>query len=276
MNIVTIALGAENQVQAQALRNSLPTLIILTDAERKNEHAHASDAVSARLMKTAFATYLPPETEGPVVLLDSDIVPAVENPLALLPALTSAVAGVPWHGGVHYPAPFNEIPPSFPALNSGVLLFRSLDDALAVCAAWHASYIANLPRFTKDEPNLTWALFTLGITPQMLPQEWNARRSEGAILLHEPYVQPVLAPSVPRTIANWRAKAVLEMAGLTSQVEAVLEDMEGPAGITARAAWNGNADFARNGATVIALSATLGLTPAQLDEMFIQAATLKV
>lgn len=84
------------------------------------------------------------------------------------------------------------------------------------------------------------------------------------------------APKVPSTIANWRAKAVIELHGLTSQVEAALAAMEGETGITARAAWNGNADFARHGATVTALATTLSLTPAQLDAMFIQAAALEV
>lgn len=81
---------------------------------------------------------------------------------------------------------------------------------------------------------------------------------------------------VPATIANWRAKAVIEIHGLTTQVEAALEEMEGAPGITTRAAWNGNADFARHGATVTALSAILGLSDAQLDTMFIQAAALEV
>jgi hypothetical protein len=83
-------------------------------------------------------------------------------------------------------------------------------------------------------------------------------------------------PQVPDTIANWRAKAVIELHGLTTQVEAALTAMEGAPGITARAAWNGNADFARHGATVTALATTLGLTDAQLDTMFIQAAALEV
>lgn len=81
---------------------------------------------------------------------------------------------------------------------------------------------------------------------------------------------------VPRVIANWRAKAVIELHGLTEEVEAALAAMEGEAGITARAAWNGNADFARHGATVTALATTLSLNSAQLDAMFIQAAALEV
>ncbi len=83
-------------------------------------------------------------------------------------------------------------------------------------------------------------------------------------------------PQVPRAIANWRAKAVIEMQGLTAKIITALAAMEGETGIAARAAWSGNADFARDGVTVTTLATALDLTPAQLDAMFIQAAALEV
>lgn len=81
---------------------------------------------------------------------------------------------------------------------------------------------------------------------------------------------------VPDTIANWRAKAVLALAGLLPAVEAALNDLPEPAHTVAMAAWNGNADFVRDGPTVLALADTLSLTPAQIDDLFIQAAALEV
>lgn len=81
---------------------------------------------------------------------------------------------------------------------------------------------------------------------------------------------------IPKVISNWRAKAIIEINGLTSQVEAALAAMTGNAGVVARAAWNNNADLDRNGATVTALASSLGLTPEQVDQMFIDAASLEV
>lgn len=81
---------------------------------------------------------------------------------------------------------------------------------------------------------------------------------------------------VPRSIPNWRARAVIELNGLTTQVEQAIEAMTGPEGIVARFAWNGNADFERNGTTVTALANALGLSDAQIDDMFIQAAQLTI
>lgn len=81
---------------------------------------------------------------------------------------------------------------------------------------------------------------------------------------------------VPRSIPNWRARAVIELNGLTAQVEQAIEAMTGPEGVVARFAWNGNADFERNGTTVTALANALGLSDAQIDNMFIQAAQLTI
>ena len=84
---------------------------------------------------------------------------------------------------------------------------------------------------------------------------------------------PVL---VPEEIALWRAKAVLQLSGLLTAVNSLLDAMTGNAGIIARAAWSDGAPLARRGATVVALAAALELTDAQVDAMFIQAASLAV
>ena len=82
--------------------------------------------------------------------------------------------------------------------------------------------------------------------------------------------------ALPETIANWRAKAVLALAGLIPAVELALDSMPEPGRTVARYAWDGGADLARNGPTVLALAAALGLTDEQLDAMFTQAASLEV
>jgi hypothetical protein len=88
-----------------------------------------------------------------------------------------------------------------------------------------------------------------------------------------PPPEPVV---IPYEIANWRARAVLEIAGLLPTVDAAIAALTGDAGIVARAAWNSGAPFVRNGPTVTALSSALGLTSAQVDAMFLQAESLDV
>jgi hypothetical protein len=89
--------------------------------------------------------------------------------------------------------------------------------------------------------------------------------------------QPLPLPvRVPREIAAWRAKAVIEMAGLLPQVEALIDSVPNEAAVVVRRAWTDGAPLQRTGATVLALSAALNLSDAQLDAMFIQAASLEV
>jgi len=88
--------------------------------------------------------------------------------------------------------------------------------------------------------------------------------------------RPVRGPKVPTEIANWRAKAVLELAGLTAQVAAIMGAMSEPQKTVVLAAWDGGAPLVRNGATVTALAAALSLTSEQVDAMFVQAAALNV
>jgi hypothetical protein len=87
---------------------------------------------------------------------------------------------------------------------------------------------------------------------------------------------PAMPPRVPREIANWRARAVLELSGLLPSVEAALATMDGPEAIVVRHAWQSGAPLARKGPTVSALAPALGLTEEQVDSMFIQAASLEV
>ena len=85
---------------------------------------------------------------------------------------------------------------------------------------------------------------------------------------------PAPPQPVPGEIANWRAKAVLGLAGMLPAVEKALNAMPEPARTIALAAWNGGADLARNGPTVLAIAPVLNLTDAQVDDMFRQAAAL--
>jgi hypothetical protein len=87
---------------------------------------------------------------------------------------------------------------------------------------------------------------------------------------------PPAAARVPAEISNWRARAVLEITGHLPAVESALAAIEGEAGIVARAAWSSGAALARDGATVVALSAALGITSEQIDAMFIQAEALTI
>jgi hypothetical protein len=87
---------------------------------------------------------------------------------------------------------------------------------------------------------------------------------------------------IPRSISSWKAKAVLSATAhgsgtLYSAVEEAITAMpDGLEKTTLQAAWQFNADLARNSNAVTQLSSILGLTKEQVDELFIQASKLTV
>lgn len=83
--------------------------------------------------------------------------------------------------------------------------------------------------------------------------------------------QPDPPARVPLEIMNWRAKAVLGQMGLIPQIEAMLDKLPEPQRGVVLTAWNGDAKLARRGETVLALAEALGLTPGQVDDLFIAA-----
>lgn len=86
---------------------------------------------------------------------------------------------------------------------------------------------------------------------------------------------PALPPRVPREIQNWRGKAILAQMGLLATVEGAIAALPEPERTVAGLAWNGDAKLARNGKTVLGLSAALGLSDAQVDALFIAAEALE-
>jgi hypothetical protein len=87
---------------------------------------------------------------------------------------------------------------------------------------------------------------------------------------------PPMPPRVPREIPNWRAKVILASMGLLTAVEAAIAALPEPDRTVASLAWGGDAKLARRGKTVLGLAAALGLSPDQIDQLFIAAEALEV
>lgn len=100
---------------------------------------------------------------------------------------------------------------------------------------------------------------------------------DGELLTHDEWQAARAADRlIPSEIANWRARAVLELAGLLTTVDAAIAAMPGDAGIVVRHAWTSGAPLVRKGATVTSMSTLLGLTKEQVNALFVQAAALEV
>ena len=79
---------------------------------------------------------------------------------------------------------------------------------------------------------------------------------------------------VPNQVTMRQARIALLNAGLLDTTNAAIAGMLGPAGDKARIEWEFSQVVMRDWTLVAALMPTLGLTSAQVDQLFITAATL--
>lgn len=87
------------------------------------------------------------------------------------------------------------------------------------------------------------------------------------------YVPPPPEPiQVPQEVTAFQAKAALDAAGLYDAVEAMMADAATPR--IYKLAWREAQVFRRDSPTVLAMASTLGLTSAQVDDLFINAVSM--
>lgn len=86
-------------------------------------------------------------------------------------------------------------------------------------------------------------------------------------------LQPTDANGVPQRVTRFQARAALHLAGLLATVDAVIADPATDA--MTKLAWADAQTFERTSPTVAGLSVALGLTAAQLDALFVQAAAIR-
>ena len=83
---------------------------------------------------------------------------------------------------------------------------------------------------------------------------------------------PASTPAIPTSVSPAQARLALHGAGLLAQVEAIVASAD----VQTQIAWNSASVIERSSPTVGALSAALGLTDAQLDDLFTTAASIRV
>lgn len=88
-----------------------------------------------------------------------------------------------------------------------------------------------------------------------------------------PEPAPVVPPAIPQVVSRFQARAALHLAGLLSQVEALMTAPE--TDVLARLAWTDAIEFRRDSPTLITMAAALSLTDEQLDQLFTTAATIE-
>jgi len=87
------------------------------------------------------------------------------------------------------------------------------------------------------------------------------------------FIKPPASPTpIPAVVSRFQARAALYQAGLLDTVEAIMDLPE--TDMMAKIAWADAQEFKRTSPTIAAMAAVIGFTEAQLDDLFISAATL--
>ena len=104
------------------------------------------------------------------------------------------------------------------------------------------------------------------------PAEWlrnmtvAEREAWGLVELPEPIPpETPAAPTVPRIVTPLQGRVALQHFNLLTTIEAAVASHPDP---KVKIAWEYATEFNRDSPTVLALSAALGITEAQLDEIF--------
>jgi hypothetical protein len=131
-----------------------------------------------------------------------------------------------------------------------------------------------------------WEILPLTENPPASPGKKVERKSETDWLIQADHVEVTYQlvdltpdeleaskPRVPQTVTNFQARAALLNAGLFEQVNEALMSL--PISSTERQAWEYANELTRNGALVNSVAEALGLTSAQLDDLFRQASRIE-
>jgi len=120
-------------------------------------------------------------------------------------------------------------------------------------------------QYTDDQGTIWTVPLGSGNRLETLMDAWIAQGN--AVVPADPV--PVV---IPQSVTPFQAKAALLSAGYMPQVNALMADPTTPPMYVL--AWNEASVFNRESPTVLALAAKLGMTSAQLDQLFTQAATI--
>lgn len=88
------------------------------------------------------------------------------------------------------------------------------------------------------------------------------------------FAPPVVPTVVPQAVTMRQARLALLGAGLLSSVDAAIENMSDPTRSAARIEWEYSNELQRSNQLLLALGPALGLSPQQIDDLFVAASAL--
>jgi len=188
MNLVSVAVGAQYELEVQRLLKSYPQTFVITERTEGIETQYSNAILNGLTTKANFANLIPSDLEGPVLLCDADLYPVVEDPLQFFSVkLETDIAYVVYGGKWHYPPKlkyFEEVVNKVGKINSGFMYFRDIEIARDVCTKWSKLYKERMDEYIfgrsgddrkgeYDEPSLCLVLAKENYNLEFLDPKWN-------------------------------------------------------------------------------------------------------
>jgi len=186
MNIVSVAIGSQYELEVERLKKSFPKLNVLTDKSKIYERKHNDDLINGLYHKCNFANYITITNNLPIIFCDADMFSLKENPLSEFNVNEDTdIAFVKYEGRYHFPDKIRQETFDYFGykINSGFIYFKNKTIAKEVCDQWSTEYLkrvelyeANIPNVTKyeyDEYALMIALKYSNYKIEILDKKWN-------------------------------------------------------------------------------------------------------
>lgn len=193
MNIVSVAVGKQYELEVQRLVNHYPQTIVITERTFGAETAFTSSILNGLATKCKFGTLLPKDLKGPIIFCDADLYPVVDNPLQYFKVKEETdIAYVVYTGSWHFPPRLKEYAKAIEKtgkLNSGFMYFKNIDVCQDVCLKWYNVYMERMDHHKinpnvklsyevnsqgeYDEPSLVFVLNKEKYNIEFLDPKWN-------------------------------------------------------------------------------------------------------
>jgi hypothetical protein len=194
MNIVSVAIGVQYELEVQRLVKAYPQTIVITERTPGVETSFSLNILNGLATKCKFGLLVPEDLKGPILFCDADLYPVIEDPLKFFSVrLETDIAYVVYPGTWHFPprlSAFQEAIKKTGKINSGFMYFRNIEVCRDVCSKWHKEYLKRMNHLRSapevnlavdyptsageyDEPSLVFVLNNENYNLEFLDPKWN-------------------------------------------------------------------------------------------------------
>lgn len=188
MNIVSVAVGKQYELEVQRLVKAYPQTIVITEKTPGIETSFTNPLLNGLATKCMFGTLLPQDLKGPIIFCDADLYPVVNDPLQYFEVKEETdIAYVVYPGTWHFPPHLKDFEIAIRKtgkINSGFMYFKNIDVCKEICSKWHKEYLKRMNDYLTgkvigdrkgefDEPSLILILEKENYNLEFLDQKWN-------------------------------------------------------------------------------------------------------